>query len=176
MKVKKAPAAAGAAPAASPKKKGEKRKRDGSDDDGQIGAEKKVVVVDSSDEKPKSRPSAAGAAAAAAANKKAPKKSAVGLSAKVYKKFHGKNTLTENKQKLANMKKKERKVFRQQQKMGDNWTQLKEIKVIWESLRRASLDPEKRKMCCNALCEKIKGEREFCFLERSSARLLRIFL
>jgi len=172
LKVKKAPAAAGAAPAASPKKKGEKRKRDGSDDDGQIGAEKKVVVVDSSDEKPKSRPSAAGAAAAAPAKNKAPKKPAVGLSAKVYKKFHGKNTLTENKQKLANMKKKERKVFRQQQKMGDNWTQLKEIKVIWESLRRASLDPEKRKMCCNALCEKIKGNvKTLCFMHDISRAL-----
>jgi len=169
LKVKKAPAAASAA---SPKKKGEKRKRDGSDDDGQTGAEKKVVVVDSSGEKPKQRPAAAAAAAATTTAKKAAKKPAVGLSAKVYKKFHGKNTLTENKQKLFNMKKKERKVFRQQQKMGDNWTQLKEIKVIWESLRRASLDPEKRKMLCHALCEKIKGNvKTLCFMHDISRAL-----
>jgi len=165
-----AEAAGGAevAAAASPKKKGEKRKRDdsvGGDDAAAAGNQKKVVVVDGGEEdSPKARPKVAATAAAAATTtpgkktkRMLAKKPSASLSAKVYKKFHGKNTLSENQQKLAGMKKKERKTFRQQQKMGDNWSQLKEIKMIWESLRRASLDEAKRKTLTELLCQKIKG-------------------
>jgi len=165
LKVKKnAAAPAAAAGVTTPKKKGEKRKRDANEDDGQTGAQKVVVVDGESDAivKPAMKKKAAAAA----------KKPAAGLSKKVYQKFHGKNTLTENKQKLAGMKKKERKVFRQQQKMGDNWSQLKEIKIIWESMRRASLDSEKRKSLCDTLCTKIKGNvKTLCFMHDISRAL-----
>jgi len=154
LKVKKKAAAGAAsttttaAATSSPaQQKGEKRKREDVGDGEQKKKKKKVLV-------------AGGLAAApkpTAPKPAAPKKPAALLSSKVYKQFHGKNTLTENKQKLFGMKKKERKTFRQQQKLGDNWSQLKEIKQIWESLRRATLDVEKRKTLCDALCAKIKG-------------------
>jgi len=137
----------------SPKKKGEKRKRDeGDGGEDAVGSQKKVVVVDAGEDNSTSTPNSL------KKTKKGPvKKPGVSLSDKVYKQFHGQKTLSENQQKLANMKKKERKTFRQQQKMGDNFSQLKEIKMIWESLRRASLDDAKRKTLTDLLCEKIKG-------------------
>ena len=155
LKVKKDAAAAAVDGIASPKKKGEKRKRDDSDvGEDAVGSQKKVLVVDSGDD------SASPTVAAPISLKKTKPKTKPGvlLSDKVYKQFHGQKTLSEREQKLANMKKKERKTFRQQQKMGDNYSQLKEIKIIWESLRRASLDDAKRKTLTDLLCEKIKGE------------------